>query len=166
MNKQEMEVKILEIDVQKVLTILKQIGATRVFNGNISSEFFKNSAGLKLRLRRMSGENILTFKRTYPNSEVVHNEEIEVSFDNYEGMKQLLSVLGFLEYGSSQKKRISYIYQDIRFELDTLPGVPTFLEIESTSQEKVRNGVEILGYTMTQTSTFTERTIKEHYGIK
>ncbi len=165
MNNHEVEVKVLEIDAEKVIAKLQSLGAIEVFHGRVLNDFFKNTAGLKLRLRRMNNKNILTYKIIHPSETVIDNEEIEVTFDNYDGLKQILLASGFEHYASSQKSRISYVYQNIHFDIDTIPHIPTFLEVEGNNTEDVKRGVELLGYTMDQTSTFTERTLKEHYGI-
>jgi len=165
MKQQELEVKILEIDTEKVTSILKSLGAVETFSGTISADFFKNSTGLKLRLRRMDGGNVLTYKIVQASTDIMQNEEIEVIFDNYEGMKQVLLVSGFEQYGHSEKTRISYQYQNMHFDIDTMAGIPTFLEVEAANEEDLKKGVELLGYSMEQTNTLTERTLKEHYGI-
>lgn len=165
MSHQELEVKILEIDQEKVTSLLKKLGAVEVFNDTIVADFFKNAAGVKLRLRRMGGKNILTYKIVQASSAIMQNEEIEVVFDNYDGLKQVLLVSGFEQYGHSEKVRVSYAYQNIHFDIDTMAGIPTFLEVEAGNADDVKRGVALLGYTMDQTCTLTERTLKEHYGV-
>ncbi len=165
MSQQEFEVKVLEIDRGKVTSTLKQLGAVEVFNDMIAADFFKNATGIKLRLRRMGGQNILTYKILQASTDIKHNEEVEVVFDNYDGMKQVLLASGFEQYGHSEKMRLSYQYQNIHFDIDTMAGIPTFLEVEANNADDVKRGVELFGYTMEQTCTLTERTLKEHYGI-
>lgn len=165
MTHQEIEVKILEIDVGKVISTLNSLKAEKIFDGKIFADFYKNKDGLKLRIRRIEGINIITYKKAVSSEGIRHNEEIEISFDDYEGMNQLLIQLGFVKYGSSEKHRITYKLNETLFEIDTLPQIPTFLEIEAANVEELKDGVRILGYSMEQTSILTERTIKEHYGV-
>ncbi len=161
----EIEVKILEIDVDEVVKKLENIGAKKIVDANIVAEFFINSDAKKIRLRRVDGKNILTFKNKYESSDFLKTDEIEIFFDDYEKMKKVLIELEFIHYGSSEKTRTTYKYKNIHFEIDTLPGIPTFLEIESVDMQGVKNGVELLGYKMSQTCILTERTVKEHYGL-
>lgn len=165
MSQSEYEVKILEIDFERIKYRLQSLGAVEVFNGHIAADFFKNAQGMKLRLRKMDGKHVMTYKIAQPNDLIKHNEEIEVSFDNYEGMKVMLLAAGFEHYGHSEKNRLSYEYQAIHFDIDTMTGIPTFLEVEAGNPDDVKRGVELMGYTMEQTNTLTERTLKEHYGI-
>ncbi len=166
MAHQEIEIKILEIDVAKVISTLNALKANKIFDGKIFADFFKNKDGIKLRIRRIDGKNIMTFKKPISSAGIRHNEEIEISFDDYDGMVQLLAQLGFEHYGSSEKQRITYQLDETLFEIDTLPQIPTFLEIEAASVEELKEGVKLMGYSMDQTSSLTERTIKEHYGVK
>lgn len=165
MSQAEYEVKILEIDFVSIRKRLCLLGALEIFNGHIAADFFRNSSGQKIRLRKMGGRNILTHKIAHPTIGVLGNEEIEIVFDNYEGMVQLLMASGFELYGHSEKLRVTYEYQNIHFDIDTMVGIPAFLEVEAHNVDDVKRGVELLGYTMDQTCMLTERTLKEYYGI-
>lgn len=50
---QEIEAKILEIDVVAIRDKLLTLGAQRVFDGPVDSVFLRDESGRKLRLRRM-----------------------------------------------------------------------------------------------------------------
>ena len=113
----------------------------------------------------MDHKTILTYKKRKLSEEVLHNEEIEVVVDDAIGLQQILLAAGFVHYGHSEKHRLSYQYQTIRFDLDTMVGIPTFVEVEGETIELVKAGVELLGYTLEQTSTLTERKLKEHYKL-
>lgn len=165
MSKREIEVKILEIDVDKVINKILKIGAVEVYSTKISADFFINKEGKKLRLRRMNGENILTYKEKYDGGNVLITDETEIKFDNFDKMVALITALGFSKYGSSEKNRTSYKFEEIYFEIDTIPGIPTFLEIEAANVEELIKGVELLGYSMEDTCTLTERPLKERYGL-
>ncbi len=161
----EVEVKILEIDQAKVTATLQSVGASVVFEGEILADFFRNDLGVKLRLRQMGDKNILTYKVAHLHPDALQNTEIEVVCDNYEGMKQILLAAGFVHYGHSEKYRVSYQYQDIHFDIDTMVGIPPFVEVEAATLASVKKGVELLGYTMDQTSKLTERELKEYYQL-
>ena len=116
---QEIEIKILEIDVQKVRNILLDIGAKKIFDSDILADFFINERKNKIRLRRSAGQNTMTFKTKIPSEGVMHNEEFEVIFDNYDSMKHILIKTGFSHYGQSFKHRESYEFEGIVFDMDT-----------------------------------------------
>lgn len=156
----EIELKILEINVSKVI---EQLPAKKSFEGEISAEFFLNPDGKKIRLRKLLNKNILTYKIIHSDDEAIKNKEIEIEFNNYKKTARLLKLLGFKKYGQSKKHRLSYYWEGIHFDIDTLANIPTFIEIESDSFEKVKKGVEIIGYKLEDTVRLTERTLKEHY---
>jgi adenylate cyclase class IV len=87
---QELEIKILEIDVPKTLRILEGIGAVKSFDSDILADFFVNERKDKIRLRRSNGQNVMAFKRKLEANGIMHNEEYEVSFDDYESMRNIL----------------------------------------------------------------------------
>ena len=95
MSQYEYEVKILEIDTESIKNRLHSLGVREIFNGHIVADFFRNSNGKKIRLRKMAGNNVLTYKIAYSTNTVLQNEEIEVVFDNYEGMVQVLPTTNF-----------------------------------------------------------------------
>jgi adenylate cyclase class IV len=101
---QEYEVKILEIDVEKTLKILADIGATKTMDTNLVAEFFKDNTWNKLRLRQVDNVNKITYKKVIEKSWIMHNEELEISFDDYEQMKSLFISIGFEQYWASQKE--------------------------------------------------------------
>lgn len=84
---QEIEIKILEINVQAVLGILSNIWAKKIFDSDILADFFINDRKDKIRLRRSDDQNVMTFKTKIESTGIMHNEEFEVIFDDYEAMQ-------------------------------------------------------------------------------
>jgi predicted adenylyl cyclase CyaB len=97
----EIEAKILNIDPRKIINILTQIGAVRIFDGEIYTLFYDTPAGAiskrkdLLRLRRIGNEVILTYKRYVSNKNVKMREEYETEVGNLEEMDLILRSLGF-----------------------------------------------------------------------
>ncbi len=48
-----------------------------------------------------------------------------------------LNKLGFTWEGPTEKDRISYKLGEIRFDFDTYPQIPTFLEIEAEDKDEL-----------------------------
>ncbi len=163
MQRTEIEVKILEINVADITNKLISIGARELFRGLIVSHFFRNNVGQKIRLRLKDGKHTLTYKIQHPHEHFLQADELELEISNYETMATLLKHIGFTHYGQSEKYRISYDYKGIQFDIDQISEIPPFLEIEAHTQAEVKTGVELLGYTMADTCTLTERLLKEHY---
>ena len=62
---------------------------------------------------------------------------------------------------SYQKHRISYELNGVKFEIDTYPNIPTFLEIEAPSEEIIQDYVQRLGFTMDDAKPFSFGDIKK-----
>lgn len=166
----EIEVKILEIDLEYITKKLDKLGAVKMFEGNITASYFDfpgQTLTLKntfLRLRNKKGLYELTFKYKLGKEEAKIMEEYEINFTNNEAaMREILRGLGLIEVKQTQKHRISYALNGVHFELDSMPGIPTFLEIETTSLDKIKEIVLKLGYSMSDTKPWSGREVQEYY---
>lgn len=161
----EIEVKILEIDKDKLISILEEKWAMRIFEWKIENDFFRNSKKNKIRLRKMGNKNYMTFKHKIEHDTVMNNMEHELEFNDFETMINILEWIGFERYGKSTKYRISYKLWEIEFDFDKYENIPDFVEVEAKNIEDLKKWVELLGYKMSETSKMTERLLKEFYNI-
>jgi predicted adenylyl cyclase CyaB len=65
---------------------------------------------------------------------MMSKEEIEIKVDNYDNAILILERLGFEKWKKRTKHRTHYEFWDIHFELDTVNDIPTYLEIETQSE--------------------------------
>ena len=164
----EIEVKILNIDLGDVRRKLEQFGATKMFDGEIKMVTLEHSIinidpGTELlRIRQVGDKVELCYKKKDENKEVRSSEEIEVTTNNYENTIAIFKKLGFIERYNGEKKRESYTKEKIHFEIDTYPHFPSFLEIEAPTQEELVKTVEVLGFTMEETTTKHSGELFEH----
>ena len=143
----EIEIKILEINREEVEKKLSKIGAKKVFDGLVESWIFDfKDDSLKasksfLRLRKQGEGTYLTFKKRISNEDAKIDDEHEVRVSDLEVMREIIDSLGFKEIDFYKKKRISYVLDDVHFELEKLEGeysfIPEFLEIEAPDVEKL-----------------------------
>jgi adenylate cyclase class IV len=61
---------------------------------------------------------------------------------------------------------VSYILDEITFDIDNYPGIPEYVEVEAKTREKVEEGVKLLGFTMKDTACVTEGDLREKYKVK
>lgn len=169
---QEIEVKILEVDVSKVVSKLESLGAQKTFDGNIVTSLFdfedlriKNSNGtMRLRMRGDVAEVTVKQKELKSGAKVA--EQTEVSVSDFEKMRAILLLCGLKEFPVLTKHRVSYQIDDTHFEFDTYQGVPASLEIESFSVERIHEWVEKLGYTMDQAKDWGAHALLKHHGVE
>jgi adenylate cyclase, class 2 len=169
----EIEAKILNIDPRKIINILTQIGAVRIFDGEIYTLFYDTPAGAiskrkdLLRLRRIGKEVILTYKRYVSNKNVKMREEYETEVGNLEEMDLILRSLGFQATEKMRKKRVSFKAENARVDIDVhlenYSFIPPLLEIEAKDEEAITKLAEELGFSSEDLSTWDFFEVARHY---
>lgn len=100
--------------------------------------------GCALRLRRVNGRAILTFKRRLPGqSPIKHQEEHEVTIVDPDGMDRILKSLGFHRALVYEKRRTPWNVGQATVVIDELP-FGLFMEIEASVKE-IKRVEKLLG---------------------
>ena len=169
----ELEVKILEVNRDRVEEILANVGAKRVFDGEVETMFFdfKNGAIAEaknlLRLRKEKHKTELTYKRVLGNQEVKAAEEYTVEVSDLERMKKILEYLGLYVVEKTQKHRVSYSLDRLHFDIDKYKGehayIPEFLEIEAESVDLINKYANILGFKAKDCLPWSTKDLIKHY---
>lgn len=172
----EVEIKILEVDVDALVKMLKGMGAQKTFDGKITPTFYDfpdrklEKRGMTVRLRKRGHGVELTLKKSIRHRSAKIAQEFETKVADYQQMKIILRELGLKEISRSTshltKHRITYTLGKIHFEFDTYPGIPTLLEIEAQDIQSLRDAVASLGFTMDQTRAWTGKDVMAHYKKK
>lgn len=171
----EIEIKILGINKERIISRLNQLGAKKIFQGQISGTVYdtnKNDLKRKkifLRLRKEGNKSVLCFKsKKERNNQAKIREETEVEIDSIKDMSKILNGIGFFQTYQSRKYRISYRFGNIKFEIDTYLNlkIPTFLEIEAPSIKEIEKGVKLLGYGMNNTNSWSLPEVIKYYSKK
>lgn len=170
-NPREIELKVLEIDEQKVIHDLTALGAQKHFDSDITSlgldfsDYRLTKADKLLRLRSRTGKNLLTYKRLISKLKSKISEEVEVNVDDFEK-----AVLIFKELGLYPKKgqptikhRLAYSLNGSSFEIDTIPGLPTYLEIESPSEEQLYEYIRVLDLPEENVKAWGDKQVRQYY---
>ncbi|MEU6082920.1 CYTH domain-containing protein [Streptomyces sp. NPDC047108] len=149
MAQHEYEATFLEIDVAAVRDRLRSEGAEQVFPKTLFTRLiFENDAvqGEQwLRLRDEGGKTTLTLKQVTDATHINGTTEIEIEVSDLEKTAELLKALGLRQVRFQQNYREEWQLKGVTYDFDTWPDLPTFLEIESTSEEDVRRAVSALG---------------------
>lgn len=154
---EEIEVKILEVNRAKVEKILANLGAKKVFDGDIETLFFdfkKKGTIIKqknvLRLRKEQDKIELTYKKVHFTSKAKTAKEYSVSVSSLETMEKILVNLGLSVIECMQKRRVSYKLDDVHFDFDRYSGkyrfIPEFLEIEAENADLVYKYAALLEF--------------------
>ena len=137
----EVEVKV-KADHEKVLSILKKIGAIKVKVEEQSDTYFAAphrdfaKTDEVLRIRALEGQNILTYKGPKLDRVSKTREELETPVEGISAKKVLIA-LGFSEAGIVSKRREVFEVGEIIVCLDAVENLGQFLEVEIiTKNEK------------------------------
>ena len=172
----EIETKILEIDRQSLEKTLTKLGAKKVFDGDIETFFFdfKDGAIIKaknvLRLRNELNKTELTFKEVQVTQIAKVAEEYNVEVSNFDKMKKILENLGLFVIDDTKKHRISYVLDQVRFDIDRYYGeydyIPEFLEIEAENTDLIHRHAALLGFKAKDCLPWSTSELVRHYSKK
>ncbi len=173
---EEIEVKFLNINPEKIEEKLKDIGAQKVFDNLYRRRVFDypdlrlDKAGSWIRLRDEGNKITLAFKQRIGigADEKTHDksmEEIEVEVNDFDKTAEILLRAGFIQKHYVENRRIRYQLNDIEFDIDFYPLIEPYLEIEAPSWEKVDDAISLLGLNPEDKKIFSTYQIYELKGI-
>jgi len=136
---------------------LRSIGARyvgRVHENNVifdtkDGTLFAADQGLRVRSATPDGDNAarstLTFKGARRPGKMKMREEIEIAVEDGQRTQALLRALGFVESVVYEKKRETWQYNQCTVELDDLPELGLFVEIEGPDEAAIGRVQRTLG---------------------
>ncbi len=142
----EFEERILEVDIDKVTNKLISLGAEKVgewFQKRYVYDFTPPRDSQWIRLRTNGEVTTLCYKNVEKNT-VDGTHELEVEVSDFDETNELLNVLGYKAKGYQENKRVRYILDGVEVDIDTWPMIPTYMEIEAESEERVKEIEKLL----------------------
>lgn len=147
----EIEAKWLDIDLELMRGKLNDIGATLINPERLMTRSVFDFPDKRLgkiggwvRVRNEGDKTTLSYKQH--NARTLHGtKEISVIVDDFDATCDFLTTIGLVSKSFQETKRESWKMGDVEIELDTWPWIPSFLEIEATSESSLRSVVEKLG---------------------
>ena len=177
---QELETKIIDIDVENIRNILLSNNAEKVKMEDQVNDIYDFEDGRLLskkgyaRIRtvddRLNNKIVyfMTTKKMLSQERFKVMEENETIIENKKMGEGIFKSLGLILKESNKKYRESYKLHDCLIEIDindkSFCPFP-YLEIETTSEEKLEKVVNILGYTLEDTTSKTIYDILTERGI-
>ena len=162
----EYEVRILEIDLDDVKKRLEKANAKFEWDRlqrRYVYDFIPKIDGKWIRLRTNGDKTTLTIKNLV-SSEIDGTQELEIVVDDFERCNLILKELGYEARGYQENRRIQYDMYGVEIDIDSWPNIPTYLEIEGPSEEKVYSAVEALGFKKEDCTTKDVDSIYKYYG--
>ena len=149
----ETEIKLKVDHLAPVRDRLKQVGGKRVGEVMETNIFFDtpdrallaSDCGLRVRCSRDLAAHgsagceklVLTYKGPRGEGDVKRREEIEVGVDSIDAATAVLDRLGYVRMLTFEKRRESWILDDSKVELDQLPHLGSYVEIECPDPDDI-----------------------------
>ena len=172
---QEIEAKILEVDVSAVRRMMDALGATVSFDDEMHALHYDTAdrqllgKGCTLRLRKEGPQAVLAFKRKSGNSPagVKVAEETETAVADFQAMRSILEGQGYTVVLEMRKPRIQYDLGTSHVVIDTYRAphahIPPFVEIESPDGQTLHEVAGSLGFGSGQLVDFNSAELLAHY---
>ncbi len=128
---------------------------------------FHNNSKKWIRVRQTNDKTTITVKHILSDNgtDLQQMLETEIEVSNIEDANNLLEALGFAYKSYQEKERITYILDEYEIDIDTWPGIPTYVEVEGKSKSDLEIILNKLGYSIADTISCTADEIYEKYGL-
>lgn len=177
----ELETRVMDIDIEDIRSKMNVIGAAKVKAEDQVNEIYdfedgkllaaKGYARIRTTVDRLSGKEtvFMTTKKMLSQGTFKVMEENETIVEDAEMARRIFKSLGLTLQESISKYRESYKIDDSLIEIDindkSFCPFP-YLEIETTSEEKLKEILELIGYTLADTTSKTIYEILAERGIE
>lgn len=166
--KTEYEIRVLEIDVDKMIKKLDSLGATKVGEWEQKRyvyDFIPKRENQWIRLRTNGKVSTLTYKNVEKDS-IDGTKELEIVVDDFKKTNEMLEILGYKSKGYQENNRIRYMLNGVEIDIDSWPKIPTYMEIEGKDEEEVNATLELLDIDKEKVTALNcEDIYKKIYGI-
>jgi len=155
----EIEAKMKLDDAEALVKRLQETGATRAGQVIETNSFYDTEDRILLAadktLRIRSAQNVdsgeirvtLTYKGPAQPGRFKSRDEIETTLSDADTLDRLFDRLGFVRIFRFQKHRQSWKLADCKVEIDRIPHLGTFVEIEGPSEESITRVRQMLHLT-------------------
>ena len=162
----EYEVRILNIEVEKIRKKLEKLGAKLIFDTIQKRYVYDFNPKVKnkcIRLRTNGNKTTLTIKNLTSN-EINGTEELEIEVSDFFKTNSLLKELGYEAKGYQENRRIQYNLNDVEIDIDYWPLIPTYIEIEGKNEGDVYKTLQLMGLDKNDVTTKDVQSIYLDYG--
>ena len=162
----EYELRVLEVDKEEVIKKLEKVGAKFCWDQvqrRYVYDFMPKLDGKWIRLRTNGIKTTLTIKDLV-TSKIDGTRELEIEVNDFDNANKILNELGYEAKGYQENRRCQYVLDDVEIDIDDWPYLPTYLEIEGPSEERVYEVVKLLGFKEEDTTTRDVEGIYLDYG--
>ncbi len=163
----EIEARVLEINREEIIKKLEEVGAKLKWEHlqrRYVYDFVPKQKGKWIRLRTNGETTTLTIKNIV-SSKIDGTKELEIIVDDFDKCHLLLKELGYHEKAYQENRRCQYLLDDVEIDIDDWPLIPTYIEIEASSEKKVYDVIELLELSKEKVTFKGVQEIYSNYGI-
>ena len=164
--KKEIEARLLGINEEEFIGLMKKHNATFVGDWLMSRncyDFNPVDDNKWIRLRTTGDETTLTIKEIVNNG-IDGTNELEIVVSDFAATNEVLNKLGYFARSSQTNRRIRYILDDVEVDIDFWPLIPTYVEFEAASIEKIQNLCKKLEIDFESLTTMSVPEVYDYYG--
>jgi len=151
--KTEIEAKFLNIDIEKTRNRLSEIGAKMEYPERLMKrKVFDypdnklNTEGAWVRVRDEGNKKITMSYKKLVDRSLHGTKEITIDVSDFQTACDFLLACGFDSKAFQETKREKWTLGESEITIDTWPWIPTFVEIESETEEEIRKVSNLLGF--------------------
>ena len=163
----EYEVRVLEIDTEKIIKKLEELHATFLWD-KIQRRYVYDLKPAEenrwIRLRTNGEKSTLTIKNV-ATSNIDGTQELEIVVDDFDRTHLLLKELGYESRSYQENRRIQYNLNGVEIDIDTWPKMPTYMEVEGSSEDAVYHALDVLGISREECTSLDVESLYYKYGI-
>ena len=128
---------------------------------------FHNNSKKWIRVRQTNDKTTIAVKHILADNGtgIQQMQETEIEVPSIKEANGLLEALGYSYKSYQEKERITYVLEGYELDIDTWPGIPTYVEVEGKSETDLENILNKLDYSMKDTVSCTADEIYEKYGL-
>ena len=144
----EFEVRILDINKEDIMKKLEALGAEKISEFDYKRRVYNFNPPTDhkwIRLRTDGKKTTLTIKKIESFS-IDGTKEMEIEVSDFEETNKMLEEMGYKAHTYQENKRTRYMLDGVEFDIDSWPYIPTYLEIEGSSEETVYETLKRLGF--------------------
>ena len=148
MNK-EIEIRLLDVDKEDFIKQILSLGASKdseFLQRRYTYDFNPVVKNKWIRLRTNGKKTTLTIKEIIDKKSISGTNELEIEVSDFNKTNLVLEKLGYNHRNYQENYREIYYLDDVEISIDSWPLIPTYVEFESKSEEKINSLLEKLSY--------------------
>jgi adenylate cyclase, class 2 len=163
----ELEAKLLGVDVDAVVARLRDLGARagdRRLQRRYVYDVLPTDPNKWIRLRTNGSTTTLAVK-TITSSAIDGVREVESTVEDFDSTAAVLAEMGLRPRGYQENWRTDFVLPAAAVSLDEWPGIPPYLEIEADTAARVISTAAELGFAESELTYGNTVQVYAGYGI-